>query len=62
MKEKEKEKIDAASFGAGYAFGYMTAVRTLRERMAVFMDREHERAIRQYEDYNRNGKGSSDAD
>lgn len=53
MQEKEKGKIDAASFGAGYAFGYMTAVRTLRERIAVFMDMEQEWARRQYKDYNR---------
>lgn len=62
MQEKEKRKIDAASFGAGYALGYMTAVRVLCERIAVFMDREQEYALRQYEDYNRSGKGSSDAD
>ena len=53
MQEKEKGKIDAASFGAGYAFGYLTAVRDLRDRIAVFMQREYERAIRQDEDYRR---------
>lgn len=62
MQEKEKRKIDAASFGAGYAFGYMTAVRDLRDRIEVFMRREYERAIRQDEDFNRNGRGSTDAD
>lgn len=62
MQEKEKGKIDAASFGAGYAFGYMTAVRNLCDRIAVFMCREQEYARRQYEDFKRNGKGSKDAD
>ena len=59
MQEKENGKIDAASFGAGYAFGYMTAVRDLRDRIAVFMRREYERAVRLDEDYqggSENGK------
>lgn len=62
MQEKEKKKIDAASFGAGYAFGYMTAVRDLSERIAAFMEREQGCARRQYEDFKRDGRGSEDAD
>lgn len=62
MQEKENGKIDAASFGAGYAFGYMTAVRDLRERIASLMDREQEYARRQYEDFKRDGEWSKDAD
>lgn len=62
MQEKEKGKIDAASFGAGYAFGYMVAVRDLRERIAAFMEREQECARRHYEDFRRDERGSNDAD
>lgn len=61
MQEKEKGKIDAASFGAGYAFGYMTAVRHLCDRNAVFMNRKLDKAIRQYEDFKRDGRGSNEA-
>lgn len=62
MQEKEKGKIDAASFGAGYAFGYMVAVRDLSERIAAFMERELKCARRHYEDFQRDGRGSKDAD
>lgn len=62
MQEKEKVKIDAASFGAGYAFGYLSAVRYLCDRVTVLMKRELDKADRQYEDFNRDGRGSKDAD